>query len=133
MDDPRVLIFDRQGHRRHRLEVALQEAGFDVKVIHSLEALEQSGLSDQILVVSCLRAGAKETYFVEQSGARIPVIVLATRLSQDDERKLYHAGAIEVTRRTLEPQSLRNKICRGFKVAKNRLSRVEPRLISALS
>ena len=95
----RVWLIDKNEPWRMEAGQALNRSGFMVDAGDDMQELRTFEKPD-LVILCCLRPGEQETaalhYFVEQN---VPVVVLASRISETESRNLFHAGAIDASTR----------------------------------
>lgn len=121
----RVWLIDKDEPWRAEAERALHRSGYMVDSGDDLLALPAFGKPD-LVILSCLRPGEREAqvlhHFVEQS---VPVMVLASRISQNEIRNLFHAGATDASTRPGSWEKLQQLVRHSLETLFRRARRTE--------
>lgn len=121
----RVWLIDKNEPWRVEAERALHRSGFMVESGDDILALPAFGKPD-LVILGCLRPGKRETqtlhHFVEQS---VPVMVLASRISESEIRNLFHAGATDASARPGSWEKLQQLVRRSLETLFRRAHRTE--------
>lgn len=121
----RVWLIDGNEHRRFEAEFALDGSGISVDSGGNLQAFSGFERPD-LVILGCNRPGDGETqaihHFVELN---IPVVVLASRISEGEIRELFHAGATDASTRPGSLEKLQQLIRSSMEALFRRTSRAE--------
>ncbi|HEU4874773.1 MAG TPA: hypothetical protein VFT44_16850 [Pyrinomonadaceae bacterium] len=107
----RILIVDRQEYWRGISAKALEEKGFEVKVLSTYDySPETAYFNDKppdLVVLGCASVKREEREFIQQVLADGPhLLVLSASLPWRDARSVFLAGADDVTDKPYDPDQL---------------------------
>jgi DNA-binding response OmpR family regulator len=107
----RILLVDRQEYWRGISAKALEDKGFQVRVLSSYDYSTETAYFDQeppdLVILGCASVKREERDFIEQVLADGPhLLVLCASLPWRDARSVFLAGADDVTDKPYDPEQL---------------------------
>lgn len=110
-----ILIVDQQAYWRRISAKALEEKGFEVKVLSSYDYSPETAYFDHnppdLVILGCASVKREEREFIQQVLADGPhLLVLCASLPWRDARSVFLAGADDVTDKPYDPEQLVSEV-----------------------
>lgn len=110
-----ILIVDRQAYWRRISAKALEEKGFEVKVLSSYQYSPETAYFDHnppdLVILGCASIQREEREFIQQVLADGPhLLVLCASLPWREARSVFLAGADDVTDKPYDPEQLVSEV-----------------------
>jgi CheY-like chemotaxis protein len=126
-DKPKILVVDDSLAIATVIQTALLKEGYDVIIAHDgIEGLKMtfSDLPDLIICDSVMPRmdgyGMKTAVQGNPATASIPIILLTSKASGEDEQKALESGFIDFIPKPVQPIRVVSRVKRAFEIANNR-------------
>lgn len=128
-----IWVFDHATHWRSEIVDRLTREGFDVESRSAYELPTTMPERPSMVVLGCAKPGKAERRLLKELVDRdIPVSIYANRLSNNDARELFHAGASDVGHRSDSSESLAQYIIKTIQSVGRRRDQPELQFTAAV-